>query len=138
MGAGVALIVFGIFRFARPRAHFRWTTTRVNRRELAWWSFLMSSAHEAGLMVAPVLIGGGAASASAHDHALEATDGGVELMTSALGLLLHVGAMVAVMGVVAVLVYERFGVAVLRKAWINLDGAWAGAFVLAGLLTLFT
>jgi hypothetical protein len=138
MGAGVALIAFGIFRFARPRAHFRWTTMRVNRRELAWWSFLMSSAHGAGLMVAPVLIGGGAASASAHDHALEATGGGVELMTGALGLLLHVGAMVAVMGVVAVLVYERLGVAVLRKAWINLDGVWAGAFVLAGLLTLFT
>ena len=138
MGAGVALILFGIFRFAKPRAHFRWTTMRVNRRELAWWSFLMSSAHGAGLMVAPVLIGGGAASASANDHAPEATGGGVELLTGALGLLLHVGAMVAVMGVVAVLVYERLGVAVLRKAWINLDGVWAGAFVLAGLLTLFT
>jgi hypothetical protein len=138
LAAGIALILFGIFRFAKPRAHFRWTTARVNRRELAWWSFLMSSAHGAGLMVAPVLIGGGAASASAHDHALEAAGGGVELLTGALGLLLHVGAMVLVMGVVAVLVYEKLGVAVLRKAWINLDGVWAGAFVLAGLLTLFT
>ena len=36
---------------------------RVNRRELAWWSFLMSSAHGAGLMVAPVLIGGAASPA---------------------------------------------------------------------------
>jgi hypothetical protein len=27
---------------------------------------------------------------------------------------------------------------VLRKAWINLDGVWAAAFVIAGLLTLFT
>ena len=52
--------------------------------------------------------------------------------------MLHVAAMVAVMGVVALLVYDRFGVAVLRKAWINLDGVWAGAFVLAGVLTLFT
>jgi hypothetical protein len=138
LGAGIALILFGIFRFAKPRAHFRWTTARVNRRELAWWSFLMSSAHGAGLMVAPVLIGGGAAAASAHDHALEATGGGVELLTGALGLLLHVSAMVLVMGVVAVLVYDKLGVAVLRKAWINLDGVWAGAFVLAGLLTLFT
>ena len=137
LAAGLALILFGIFRFAKPRAHFRWTTMRVNRRELAWWSFLMSSAHGAGLMVAPVLIGG-AASASAHDHALEAAGGGTELLTGALGLLLHVGAMVAVMAVVALLVYERLGVAVLRKAWINLDGVWAGAFVLAGVLTLFT
>jgi hypothetical protein len=138
LAAGIALILFGIFRFAKPRAHFRWTTMRVNRRELAWWSFLMSSAHGAGLMVAPVLIGGAASEAAAHDHALEATGGGVELLTGALGLLLHVGAMVAVMAVVAVLVYDKLGVAVLRKAWINLDGVWAGAFVLAGVLTLFT
>jgi hypothetical protein len=53
LGAGIALVAFGIFRFVKPRAHFRWTTGRVNRRELAWWSFLMSSAHGAGLMVAP-------------------------------------------------------------------------------------
>jgi hypothetical protein len=138
LAAGIALIVFGVFRFARPRAHPRWTTMRVNRRELAWWSFLMSSAHGAGLMVAPLLIGGGAASASAHDHALEAAAGGTGLLTGALGLLLHVGAMVAVMAVVALLVYEKLGVAVLRTAWINLDGVWAGAFVLAGVLTLFT
>ena len=46
--------------------------------------------------------------------------------------------MVAVMGLVALLVYDRFGVAVLRKAWINLDAVWAGAFVLAGVLTFFT
>jgi hypothetical protein len=138
LAAGIALILFGIFRFAKPRAHFRWTTMRVNRRELAWWSFLMSSAHGAGLMVAPVLIGGAASEAAAHDHALEAAGGGVELLTGALGLLLHVGAMVAVMAVVAVLVYDKLGVAVLRKAWINLDGVWAGAFLLAGVLTLFT
>jgi hypothetical protein len=139
LAAGIALVLFGLFRFVKPRAHPRWTTMRVNRRELAWWSFLMSSAHGAGLMVAPVLIGGGVASAAAHDHALEAAGGGAaELLTGALGLLLHVGAMVAVMAVVALLVYDRLGVAVLRKAWINLDGVWAGAFVLAGVLTLFT
>jgi hypothetical protein len=139
LGAGVALIAFGIFRFVRPRAHPRWTTMRVNRRELAWWSFLMSSAHGAGLMVAPVLIGAGAADAAANDHAIEAAGGdGAALLTGALGLVLHVAAMVAVMAFVALLVYDRVGVAVLRKAWINLDGVWAGAFVLAGVLTLFT
>jgi hypothetical protein len=46
--------------------------------------------------------------------------------------------MLAVMGLVAVLVYDRWGVSVLRRAWVNLDLVWAGAFVLAGLLTLFT
>jgi hypothetical protein len=139
MGAGVALVLFGIFRFVKPRAHPRWTTMRVNRRELAWWSFLMSSAHGAGLMVAPVIIGAGAASASASDHAIEAAGGSnAELLTSAFGLVLHVTAMVAVMGFVAILVYDKWGVAILRKAWINLDAVWAGAFVLAGVLTFFT
>jgi hypothetical protein len=139
LASGIALIAFGIFRFVKPRAHPRWTTMRVNRRELTCWSFLMSSAHGAGLMVAPVLIGAGVADASPHDHALEAAGGdGAALLTSALGLVLHVGAMVAVMGFVALLVYDRFGVAILRKAWINLDGVWAAAFIVAGVLTFFT
>jgi len=139
LGAGLALVAFGIFRFVKPRAHPRWTTMRVNRAELTWWSFLMSSAHGAGLMVAPVLIGAGTAEAGASDHALEAVrNGTMSIPESGLGILLHVGAMIAVMGVIAVVVYEHVGVAVLRKAWLNLDGVWATAFVVAGVLTLIT
>jgi hypothetical protein len=141
LGAGVALIAFGIFRFAKPRAHPRWTRARVNRRELTWWSFLMSSAHGAGLMVAPVLLGAGAASdaAAREDHALAlAESGGMSIAESALAVTLHVSAMLAVMAVVAVVVYEKVGVSVLRKAWINTEWLWAGAFVLAGLITLVT
>ena len=139
LAAGLGLIAFGVFRFAKPRAHPRWTTMRVNRKELTWWSFLMSSAHGAGLMVAPVLIGSGTGTAAASDHALAAAQSGqMSLPLGGLAIMLHVGAMVAVMGVVAVVVYERVGVAVLRKAWVNLDGVWAAAFIVAGVLTLFT
>src|SRR5687767_12526987 len=129
LAAGVALIAFGIFRFVRPRAHPRWTTMRVNRRELAWWSFLMSSAHGAGLMVAPVLIGAGAA--RGHNDELAG-----DLPQLAALLVVHVGAMLAVMAAVALLVYEKLGVSVLRRAWLNTDHAWAAAFVAAGALTL--
>ena len=112
---------------------------RVNRRELTWWSFLMSSAHGAGFMVAPVLLGAGVADAGASDHALDmARSGALSVPAGGLAIMLHVAAMITVMGVVAVLVYEHVGVAVLRKAWINLDWLWAGAFVVAGLLTFFT
>ena len=45
-------------------------------------------------------------------------------------------AMVAVMGAVAFFVYERVGLQILRRAWLNTDQVWAGAFVLAGLVTL--
>lgn len=140
LAAGVSLIAFGLFRFIKPRAHPRWTRARVNRRELAWWSFLMSSAHGAGLMVAPVLIGAGAAStASADDHAFSAVRSqGMSIPGSALAVTLHVAAMLAVMGVISILVYDRLGVAVLRNTWVNLDAIWAGAFVMAGVLTFFT
>jgi hypothetical protein len=61
VAAAALLIGFGIFRFAKPRAHPRWTTMRVTPRELTWWSFLMSSAHGAGLMVNPRPAGDGGA-----------------------------------------------------------------------------
>jgi hypothetical protein len=141
LGAGIALVAFGLFRFIKPRAHFRWVKGTVNRRELTWWSFLMSTAHGAGLMVAPVLIGAGAATdaAASSDHAIAAVqDNGLSIPGSLLGITLHVAAMLAVMAVVALLVYDHVGVSVLKKAWINLDWVWAGAFVLAGVLTLFT
>ena len=139
VGAAAVLIGFGLWRFARPRMHPRWTTMRVNRRELTLWSFLMSSAHGAGLMVAPVLLGGAAAPASGggggHDLAMA---GAAPVGVAAVGVALHVLAMVGVMAVVALVVYDRVGVAVLRRAWVNTDALWAGAFVLAGVVTLFT
>jgi hypothetical protein len=139
VGAAATLLAFGIFRFVKPRAHFRWTSMRVSDRELTLWSFLMSTAHGAGLMVAPVLIGlDGALDGSharAHDQADLSLLGG-SLGTGAIGILLHVGAMLLVMGVVAVLVYDRLGLRILRTAWINTDRLWAGAFVLAAGITL--
>jgi hypothetical protein len=57
---------------------------------------------------------------------------------SALALFLHVATMVLVMGVVAVVVYERLGVAIVKQAWLNTEWLWAGAFILAGFATLFT
>lgn len=141
LGAGIALIAFGIFRFVRPRAHFRWTKLRVNRRELGWWSFLMSTAHGAGLMVAPVLIGAGAAGAaeaSSNDAVAHVNTAIASPLMGGLALLLHVASMMLVMAIVAVVVYEKLGVAILRQAWLNTEWLWAGAFVLAGFVTLFT
>jgi hypothetical protein len=139
--AALVLLAFGVFRFVKPRAHPRWTTMRVKGRELTVWSFLMSTAHGAGLMLAPVLIGvGGAAAASAegHEHASLAVTSGASLLASGAGLVLHVTAMLLVMAIVAVVVYEKFGVGIVRRAWINTDQVWAGSFVLAAGITLFS
>jgi hypothetical protein len=141
LGAGIGLILFGIFRFVKPHAHFRWTSMTVNRRELSCWSFLMSTAHGAGFMVAPVLIGAGAAdtAAASSDHELQHVQtASLSIPGGALALLLHVASMILVMGIVSIVVYEKLGVAILRQAWLNTEWLWAGAFVLAGVVTLFT
>ena len=141
LGAAAVLFAFGIFRFAKPRAHARWTKMRVNRRELTLWSFLMASAHGAGVMVAPVLLGLGSAEAAnakvaGHGQADLGAVAHMSLPASALGVLLHVAAMLLVMGVVAVVVYEKVGVEILRRTWINTDRMWAAAFFAAGAITL--
>jgi|SRR5580765_6804739 len=135
IGAAAALLGFGIFRFAKPRAHPRWTTMRVNDRELTLWSFLMSSAHGAGLMVAPILIGLEADSGADHHKAETAMMTTGPIGTSAVGVTLHVATMLVVMAAVALFVYERIGVQVLRRAWINTDHLWAAAFIVAAVVT---
>ncbi|MDX6678942.1 MAG: hypothetical protein QOE31_2994 [Solirubrobacteraceae bacterium] len=139
VGAAALLLAFGVFRFARPRAHPRWTTMRVSGRELTLWSFLMSTAHGAGLMVAPLLIGlQGAESASAHEHLEIAVVAQIPLLAAAAGIALHVAAMLLVMAIVAVVVYEKLGLALLGRMWLNTDALWAGTFVVAAGITFFT
>ena len=132
IGAAAVLVAFGVFRFVKPRAHFRWTSMRVSDRELGLWSFLMSSAHGAGLMVAPIVLG---LSASTHSHDDLAMMASGPISISAVGVAVHVLVMVAVMGAVAFFVYERVGLKILGRAWINTDQAWAASFILAGLIT---
>jgi hypothetical protein len=134
IGAAAALVAFGIFRFVKPRAHFRWTSMRVSDRELGMWSFLMSTAHGAGLMVAPVILGLRASQSGGHDDMAMLAGGRLDI--TAVGLAVHVGAMVAVMGAIASFVSARVGLQILRRAWLNTEQVWAGAFVLAGLVTL--
>jgi len=133
IAAAAALVAFGIFRFLKPRAHFRWTSMRVSDRELGMWSFLMSTAHGAGLMVAPVILG---LQASSHSHDDMAMLSGGPIDIAAVGIAVHVLAMLVVMGLIAFFVYERVGLQILRRALLNADQVWAEAFVLAGLVTL--
>jgi hypothetical protein len=134
MVGAAALIAFGAYKWFKPRSHPRWVGLRVSARELVVWSFLMSSAHGAGLMLVPVLVGG---AAYAHSHS-EGIGSDGSLAIDAAALVVHTGAMLLVMGLVAVVVYEKLGLGVLRKAWLNLDRVWATAVLAAGTVTLFT
>jgi hypothetical protein len=130
VAGAVVLIGFGAWKLLAARSHPRWGGARLSRLELAWWSFLMSSAHGAGLMLLPVVDGG------AH-HAVD--PGLAALSAEAFGLAaVHTAAMLAVMACIALAVYEVVGVGFLRRGWINLDRVWAFALVSAGALTLFT
>jgi hypothetical protein len=125
----VTLFAFGAYRVIRHR-HPKGGGMRVGFRDLTIWSFLMASAHGAGLMVLPVLFG-----LSAADHA--GHPAGVQSLPSALlAVGIHTAGYLVVTALVAAIIYEKVGLAVLRTAWVNMDLLWAGALVLTGLLTL--
>jgi hypothetical protein len=131
----VTLLGFGLFRLARHR-HPRWAAMRVSRGDLALWSFLMASAHGAGLMALPlVLTASAVAGHKAHHHIVAA---GVAPGTLDVGLLatgVHTVGYLAVTMLLAVAVYERLGLRVLRTAWVNLDLVWGAALIGTGVLT---
>lgn len=141
---GATLLGFAAYKVATRFRHPRWVGMRVGPRELVLWSFLMASAHGAGLMLIPVLValrGEGVSSAMAHvghgghmAHRPPVASDGLLPALAAVGL--HAAAMLAVAGVVAVVVYQRVGVDVLRRAWVNLDLVWAGALTLTGGMAL--
>lgn len=139
----VALIAFGLFRFVWPRAHPRWVAMRVNARDLVAWSFLMATAHGAGLMLFPILMDIQTASMAHHHVMMHMTHPMPAVAHGALGfaqalmvVTLHTSAMLLAMGAAALIVYEWVGLKILRSAWINLDTIWAGALVAAGALSL--
>jgi hypothetical protein len=134
----VALVGFGVYKLLKPFSHPRWIGMNVTRVDLVVWSFLMSTAHGAGLMLFPILLGLPSLSTHADNDVVEAGLSMSSLGLDILAVLVHTGAMLVVMGFVAVVVYERLGVRILRQAWVNLDLVWASAVIVAGLVTFFT
>jgi hypothetical protein len=134
----VAAILFslGIYSLV-GHYHPRWIRMQVGFRDLTLWSFLMASAHGAGLMVLPVLLGASAVQAAdsmpGHLHASSAV---ASPLAALLAAGVHTAAYLAVTGVVAWLVYTKLGLAILRSAWLNLNQVWAAALVVTGLVTL--
>src|SRR5690242_10379503 len=141
----VAAILVGLGIYCLVRHHHpRWVRMKVGFRDLTLWSFLMASAHGAGLMMVPVLLGGNMVEArggtAGHNHMFLANAPAANLIASPLAGMLatgvHTMAYLTVTGMVAWVVYRKFGLALLRKAWINFDLVWAGALVATGLVTL--
>jgi hypothetical protein len=130
-GTAGLLVGLGVFRLVRSR-HITYGGMRVDARELAIWSFLMASAHGAGLMVLPLVIPSVTGAHSMHQmSALPLAVANVE-WSGVWATLVHTAGYLLVTGLLAVIVYEKVGVRFLRKAWVNLDLIWAIALVITG------
>lgn len=125
------LLFFGLFRLIWG-THPRWGGMQVGFRDLTIWSLLTASAHGAGFMLLPILLGMSAMHSEHGMHALHVSAGWAGFLAVAL----HTLAYLLVTGAIAWVVYCRIGLAVLRRAWFNLDRIWAVSLILTAGLTL--
>jgi hypothetical protein len=144
-GAG-ALILFGGYKLIR-RKHPRWAGMRVGFKDLTAWSFIMASAHGAGLMLVPVLLKLSGTMQEmehqAHEEEHEHWGHSVHLfltdpstLADLAAVAVHTLVMFAVMALLALVVYDRLGLMILKRTWLNVDLIWAGVLVVAGVATL--
>ena len=128
---GFALLAWGVYHHVYGRRRHRLRVgMRTGLAGLALWSFLMASAHGAGLMLVPVLLP--LQLTASHAHASPA--GTFAAALAAIGV--HTLAMLVATGAVAVLVYDWVGLAFLRRGWINLDLLWILALIVTGCVLL--
>jgi hypothetical protein len=121
------LVGLGVFKLIRSR-HIRYGGMQVGFRDLTIWSFLMASAHGAGLMVLPVMLAG----PHAHHH-MAASESAT---SSVWATLVHTLGYFTVTAAAALLVYQKFGLAMLRRSWFNLDLIWAIALIVTGIVAI--
>src|SRR5206468_11870636 len=139
------LFIFGVYRLVRLR-HPNWVGMRVGFADLTLWSFIMASAHGAGLMLVPLFL----KSADAHLGTTQSPMGSHMHSMSGFGfdnisspsllsgsIAVHTFGYLLATGSVAMLVYEKLGVGLLRRAWFNIDLFWMLALMIAGLFILF-
>jgi hypothetical protein len=129
--AAVVLIGWALWHFMRGHRQRVRIGMQAGLLGLAVWSFLMASAHGAGLMLIPVVMP--LCLANSPGAELAAT-GSLPIAAAALGL--HTAVMLATIGVISVAVYRWIGVDFLRRGWINLDIVWTVALLACGVALL--
>jgi len=145
IAAAAILFAFGLYRLFRSR-HPNWVGMRVGFGDLTLWSFVMASAHGAGLMLIPLFLKSAPQTLAPHTGPMAlhmhptcglefANFNTPSLLTSSVAV--HTLGYLLVTGLVAILVYERLGVGILRRAWFNVDVFWMLALMITGLFILF-
>ena len=127
--SGAVLIAWAVYHVRYGHRHRVRVGMTAGFAGLVLWSFLMATAHGAGLMLIPALIplcGSMAARSSG------------PLLVSLAAVSLHTLTTLLVTGGIALLVYDWLGVGVLRRGWINFDRLWTVGLVGTGLLLIAT
>jgi hypothetical protein len=131
IGSGLLLIGWAAYHWRWGHRHRVRVGMQTGMLGLALWSFLMAGAHGAGLMLLPVLM------PLCYPGGVPASGAGPAAVAFA-GLAVHTAAMLAATALVAGVVYEWVGVAILRHAWINVDALWVAALALCGAWLVLT
>jgi hypothetical protein len=114
---------------------------RVGFGDLRLWAFIMASAHGAGLMLVPFFLPSPAAGESHHHdgHQMHAWAFANFSAPSLLivAVVVHTLGYLLATALIAIVVYEKLGLAILRRAWFNIDFVWMLALMITGVFILF-
>ena len=134
LAAGALLIAWAIYHALYGHRHRVRVGMRTGMAGLALWSFLMATAHGAGLMLLPALMPLQDAHVRRDVGQAMATISPHWISLAAVGV--HTLAMLVITGLIAVVVYEWLGVGVLKRGWINFDLLWIVMLAATGILLL--
>ena len=129
--AGVVLLGWAVYYGAYGHRHRVRVGMTTGMMGLGFWSFLMATAHGAGLMLVPVVI---PLCLSASPAKELTAAGSVPIALAAIGT--HMAAMLVVILLVAIAVYDWFGLGFLRRGWINFDTIWIAALAVTGIVLI--
>jgi hypothetical protein len=124
--AGVLLLLFAAWHYADGHRRRLRVGMQTGLAGLLLWSFMMASAHGAGLMVVP-LLGPICGAAGPNGAAI-----GGSASTALAVVALHTGAMFAATAAASAVAYHWVGLAFLRRGWVNFDLLWTIALVVSG------
>ena len=129
--AGAALIAWAIWHYVFGHRRRVRIGMQAGLAGLAVWSFLMATAHGAGLMILPALM-----PLCLTGQPLGAIGADRSAAIAIAGVAVHTASMLAVTSLIAFCVFRWVGLEILRSAWINVDLLWTLVLLCTGGLLL--
>ena len=131
IAAGTVLLCWAGWHAAYGHRHRVRIGMTTGMAGLGLWSFLMATAHGAGLMLVPVLV---PLCLTAMPAGELTAAGSLPIAMAAIGV--HMAAMLVVILAIAVVVYEWLDLSFLRRGWINFDWLWIAALAITGVILI--